>query len=324
MAESDAHKEIAYNFASTVEFGRSALVVSPTHAEGDRVTACIREELKRRNILESEGRTFDRLEDLRLTEGEKSRANRYDVGEVIQFNQNVAGFKAGEQYRVIANKPGIGVILDNGLPLSVSNADKFNVYRRHENAVELCVGDTIRITANGKAMPDEAEGKTKPRPHAVNNGATYRVAGFSKTGDIILENGWAISQDFGHLNHGYCTTSHSSQGKTVDTVFIAQSENSFGATSAEQFYVSVSRGRTECYVYTDDVEGLQRRIQETRERMPAVNLSDDVQNEAAAARERAAMENARRMEEERASQWQEMRGPRFSKSQEEGGHAFGI
>jgi hypothetical protein len=42
----------------------------------------------------------------------------------------------------------------------------------------------------------------------------------------------------------------------VDKVFIGQSSASFGAANRRQFYVSVSRGREQALVFTDDKKGL--------------------------------------------------------------------
>ncbi len=72
----------------------------------------------------------------------------------------------------------------------------------------------------------------------------------------MLENGWTVGKDFGHLAHGYVVTSHASQGKTVDRVFVGQSSQSFPASSREQFYVSASRAREQVIIYTDDKEAL--------------------------------------------------------------------
>ena len=58
-----------------------------------------------------------------------------------------------------------------------------------------------------------------------------------------------VGKEFGHLAHGYVTTSHASQGKTVDRVLIAMGSESRPAINAEQFYVSVSRGRDQATVY---------------------------------------------------------------------------
>jgi len=309
MDEAEAHRHIASDYATSVEKGRSALVVSPTHAEGGRVTEAIRDELKRRQMLKGKGLLFDRLEDLRLTEEQRRRADHYEKGLVVQFHQNLAGSKAGKKYTVVGITP-MGVMLDNMRVLPFDEAAKFNVFRRHENATEICRGDSIRITANGKSLGNPKSQVPGAKPHALNNGAVHKVKGFTKNGDIVLENGWVVSREYGHFTHGYCTTSHASQGKTVDVVFIAQSANSFGATSAEQFYVSVSRGRRECVVYTDDADGLRQRIKQTSVRRAAVELSES-QHEAER-RERRAVEIARQVEEHRASQWRKLSGPEKS------------
>jgi hypothetical protein len=79
-------------------------------------------------------------------------------------------------------------------------------------------------------------------------------------------------KDFGFLSHAYATTSHSSQGATVDRVFIAQSAQSFAATSKEQFYVSVSRGRESVTIYTDSKEALKDEIKQTSARPLAIEF----------------------------------------------------
>ena len=73
------------------------------------------------------------------------------------------------------------------------------------------MGDRVRITAGGK---------TKDGKHRLSNGSLLSVEGFTKRGDIIVDHGWVIDRDFGHLTHGYVVTSHASQGVTVDKVFV--------------------------------------------------------------------------------------------------------
>jgi ATP-dependent exoDNAse (exonuclease V) alpha subunit len=67
-------------------------------------------------------------------------------------------------------------------------------------------------------------------------------------------------------------TSHSSQGKSVDRVFVGQSSQSFPATSREQFYVSCSRGRESVTVYCDDKEALSEAVEQSDERISATEL----------------------------------------------------
>ena len=68
-----------------------------------------------------------------------------------------------------------------------------------------------------------ANGRTADGRHRLNNGALYTVKGFTPAGDVVVDNGWVIGRDFGHVAHGYVVTSHASQGKTVDKVLIGQS-----------------------------------------------------------------------------------------------------
>jgi hypothetical protein len=88
-----------------------------------------------------------------------------------------------------------------------------------------------------------------------------------------LNNDWVLPKDYGNLAHGYCSTSYSAQGKTVDQVFIAQSAESGLAASREQFYVSVSRGREKVTIYTDGKSMLREAIRGSGARLSATELA---------------------------------------------------
>ena len=73
--------------------------------------------------------------------------------------------------------------------------------------------------------------------------------------------------------HGYCTTSHASQGKTVDRVLIAMGAESFPAASQQQFYVSVSRGRKACTIDCADKRELLDAVGRSEVRTSATELA---------------------------------------------------
>jgi conjugative relaxase-like TrwC/TraI family protein len=79
---------------------RTAIVVSPTHAEGKAITMAIREQLKEEGLVDQEERTFHILRKLSFTETEKQDALNYQEGMSIQFHKNYEGFKAGQSYDV--------------------------------------------------------------------------------------------------------------------------------------------------------------------------------------------------------------------------------
>ena len=70
---------------------------------------------------------------------------------------------------------------------------------------------------------------------------------------------------------GYATTSYGSQGKTVDTVMLADAANRT-ATNAKQWYVSITRGRKRVLVFTNDKAQLRENIVRAGERELAMDL----------------------------------------------------
>lgn len=264
VLKDDPYLMLCNDYLKTLNAGKTALIISPTHREGEAVTKEVREALKRTGKIGMEDRPFWALRNLYWTEAEKGDAGKYRSGLVVQFFQNAKGVKNGERLRIEGtdengNVQAIGAD-GRTIVLPLQQATRFQVYEPYR--LGLAAGDTIRITQNGKTQ----EGKK------LNNGALYQVKRFTRDGNIVLNNGWVIGKEFSHVAHGYCATSHASQGKTVDRVFIAQSAESFPASSQEQFYVSVSRGREEVRIYTDDKEALKERVKESGLRASATEL----------------------------------------------------
>lgn len=82
-----------------------------------------------------------------------------------------------------------------------------------------------------------------------------------KDSEIFLEDGRIIKSDYSFFDYGYVTTSHSSQGKTCDHAILAMTNAGGKAISAQQFYVSASRGRESIEIYVESEEFIQSRIE---------------------------------------------------------------
>jgi conjugative relaxase-like TrwC/TraI family protein len=266
LREMDAdqrHEALATDYAAAVSEGKSALVVSPTHAEGERVTREIRAKLKAARKLADDEYEFIQLKNLQWTEAQRADGRNYLAGQIVQFHQNLVGFQRGERVTVKAHDTS-GVMVERqnsataSLPLDV--AARFQVYEARK--ITLAAGDWLRITQNGFT-------KEKQR---LNNGDLKQVKGFTKDGDIKLANGWVVSKDYGNLTHGYCLTSYSSQSKGVDCVFVAESSESFRAADREQFYVSASRFKEALTIYTDDKHHLLEAVRKSSHRPSATDL----------------------------------------------------
>jgi ATP-dependent exoDNAse (exonuclease V) alpha subunit len=247
---------------------KTVLVISPTHQQGEAVTDTIRQRLKQEGRIGRRDKTIPRLVNCQLTEADKRDGRNYHEGQAILFNRKLAGFRRGSIWSVSSTN-GNGLIVQdkdgNTASLPLKQVDSFEVYNRAE--IPLAVGDSIRITRNGK---DAGEKR-------LNNGQTMEVTGFDRKGNIRTRNPvskaeYTLPAGYGHIIHAYCVTSHGSQGKTVDEIFIAQPAATFPATNLKQFYVSVSRARDAVHIYTDDVEGLLDYASSAGDRISAMEL----------------------------------------------------
>ncbi|MBL7867384.1 MAG: relaxase domain-containing protein [Flavobacterium lindanitolerans] len=263
----DGSKQLVDDYVAALKKGKTGLIISPTHKQGEEVTAAVRKELKKEGLIGKREIVARKLANTNMTEAEKSDYRLYKKGQVIQFNQNMKGVKRGSAWTV-ENVDETNIHINNGneqISVPVTASKKFDVFEDKEIALSL--GDKFQITKNGFD-------KHRTR---LDNGQALQVKSVSKKDGIVLinpvsKNLYYLDKDFGHISHAHCITSYASQGKTVDEVFIHQPAATFPATDAKQFYVSVSRGRDNVHIYTDDKEQLLEYASEMGDRKSALEL----------------------------------------------------
>jgi conjugative relaxase-like TrwC/TraI family protein len=263
----ERYQSLAENYFQATKNKQTALIVSPTHLEADHITPYIRDRLKQATRIRGVEQTRTRLVPVHLTDAEKLNLTKYRTGDIIQLTQNIKGFSRGEQLEIVSKGKGLGLLVktsNEGVKeLSLTHSRHFEIYQPKH--IVLAKGDRIRITRNSY---------TKYGHHRLNNGQEYTIDRINQHGDLILNNGYQLHKEFNHLNYAYVSTSYASQSKTVDHIIIAQSSISFGkASSKEQFYVSLSRGRKSVNIYTDDVRRLKKELTKTNDHMSATELS---------------------------------------------------
>ena len=247
VSNEQRHRVLAADYIDTLAGGQSALVVSPTHLEGERTTNEIRSRLQEQRLLGQEEVALPVLRDAGLTEAERADASNYLPGDVLVYHQNAKGRVKGDR-----------VIVGEGT-FPADQAARFQAFRPDRLAV--APGERLRITRNGQSL----DGKR------LHNGDILTVNSSDASGNLLTDKG-TVPRDYGHLAYGYVTTSHASQGIDVDRVFVAQGAESYAASSREQAYVSISRGRSQAVIYTDDKAGLLAAIERDDDRISATEL----------------------------------------------------
>jgi conjugative relaxase-like TrwC/TraI family protein len=249
--DDDRYRRLAGDYLEALKDKKTVLVVSPTHAEAAKVTGAIRSGLRQAGKLGSEDRIFTRLVAVGgVSEALRGQATTYRPGDVILFHDNAKGFKKGFRFTVA-----------DPAAVPLSEASKFQLYRPEQ--IALSTGDKIRFTGTVKTLDGE---------HKLYNGATKTVAGFTKAGDLKLDNGWVVAKDAGHFRSGFVETSFGSQGKTVKRVILAMAEDSLPATNQEQMYVSASRAKESMTLYTNNKAAVRAAVQRSSRKLAASDL----------------------------------------------------
>ncbi|GHC11919.1 hypothetical protein GCM10007047_31590 [Cerasicoccus arenae] len=234
---------------------KTSAMVCPTHEGNRELTGIIRSMLRDKGVLGTQEHDVVTLRQIPLTEADKRQARNYEAGQVIEFHRAIPGCSAGSRVVVDAVDPQTGKVWVNNheRQIDLSYSERFSVYARE--TLQVAQGERLRIT-KGAPLKNPKTGESKQ----MENGMECRVKGFDRRGSLILDNGWAMPTDFGHISHGYCRTSQASQGQTRDGARAFMPSDTLCATNREAFYVTVSRGKEDVEIFTDNIEELRESI----------------------------------------------------------------
>ena len=104
------------------------------------------------------------------------------------------------------------------------------------------------------------------------NGELVAVKTVRSDGAVELTDGRVLDKSFREFLPGYAVTSYGSQGKTVDHVLFSDSTIK-AATNAQQWYVTISRGRRGIRIFTPDKQQLRENVTRPGHRPLAMELA---------------------------------------------------
>ena len=254
------HNAAAKSYLKALAENKSALLVAPTWAEIEAVTEKVRTELKSSSRLVGEEKEFLVFDSLSWTEAQKRDARQYRRGIAVRFHRRSGDFEKGETVSVVA--------VENDA-LKVQRADGTEShFPLDAGAACFDVGETRKLNV---AAGEKLLLQSNWRKRFV-NGELVEVRAIQ--GDcILLADGRVIPSNYRTFTHGYAVTSHAAQGKTVDEVLVVASSRSLPAINQAQFYVSISRGRERCRIFTDDRDLLRSHVTDSSTRLAAIEAT---------------------------------------------------
>jgi conjugative relaxase-like TrwC/TraI family protein len=250
----------ATDYVETLSSGKRCLAISPVWSEIREFGRAVRAKLKAAGRIfgsEVKVRTFQSLQ---WTNEEKRRIGSYHCGDVICFRRATHEFAAGE-FATVKRTDGDRLLLvtENGIErLFVPRAtEQFDVGLTRE--IPIAAGDRLLVRANH-------------RPARLRNGDLVEVVDVESKGRIRLADGREIPSGFRDFTHGYATTSHAAQGKTVDRGLLIMADAGISSANLKQAYVSNSRFVESQMIYTTDRKAAREAMARPGERILAVEM----------------------------------------------------
>jgi conjugative relaxase-like TrwC/TraI family protein len=232
------------------------LVVSPDNRSRQEINERIHCELQSTGrVDEQEHRLTVLVPRQEMTGADRQWAAQYEPGDIVRYTRgsHAVRVKAGEYAHVIGvdrEQNLLTVKRENGQHLIYDphRLHGVSVYREAER--DFSTGDHVQFTA-------------PYREEHIANRQLGTVEQIDAKGNlqIRLDSGRDTQfniREHPHLDYGYAVTSHSSQGATADRVLVhVDTEQSHDQLiNSRLAYVSVSRGRYDAQIYTNDAEKL--------------------------------------------------------------------
>ncbi len=251
----------AADYVRTVRAGKSCLAISPVWLEIHRFTAAVREQLKLARLVGQEDRNVVTVHSLKWTREEHRLVRNYQPGDVLTFHQTWGAFEKHAAFTVVRRQ-------ESQLLVQAANGQLHYFDPRRVRGFDVglakempvAVGDRLLIRGN---LPEAG----------VRNGDLAEVAAFAEDGGITLKDGRLLPAWFRDFSHGYATTSHAAQGKTVDRGILLMAEAGIAAGNLKQAYVSNSRFRESQMIYTSDKEAAAEAMMRPADRLLAMEMA---------------------------------------------------
>jgi len=241
---------MARRYADAVQRGIHSLVVNPTHRENDAVSAAIREELKTRGLLK-EGHEVEATRSLGWTAAQKRDFRNYRPGLMVELT---TGREKGKAFEVLGIERGRGIRVkdEDGGERYFSRRETSGIDVGEKRLLELAAGDLILLRAGQRNRHGELTNGERLQITRIESGAIHGRA----LGRDGVPTGAEKPITIRNFSHGYASTSHHSEGSTVDSGLVGMDRVSVTHIDNKLLYVACTRERKDLHVYVESKAAL--------------------------------------------------------------------
>jgi len=255
----------------------NTLVVSQDNRSRQEINERIHRELQSTGRVEDqEHRLTVLVPRQEMTGADRQWAAQYEPGDIVRYTRgsNAVGVQSGEYVRVVGidrEENLLTIKRENGRQLTYDPHRLHGVSVYQEVEREFSAGDRVQFTA-------------PYRDEHIANRQLGTVQHLDAEGNlkVRLDSGQDVQfniREHPHIDHGYAVTSHSSQGATADRVLVhVDTEQAHDQlVNSRLAYVSVSRGRYDAQIYTNDAEKLGQDLSRDVSKQSALETEHEMQ-----------------------------------------------
>jgi hypothetical protein len=260
----ERHRAIA---EAAAEAERRTLVIAPSNEEREQLNRFIRERLIDKGRVERASVKVPVAIDKGLTAPERRQARSYAPGDLVRFGRGTKADGLEGEGRVLAVDA-----QRNRVTAELGDGRQVEFDPRRSGARSVA-----RVEERRFAVGDRVQFRAPDRERRIPNGqlGTLREVQDGHAA-VELDGGRRVSLDLRRpqaLEHGYASTSHAAQGQTVERVIVCvDTQRPPALVNQQQFYVSLSRARTEALVFTDSRADLPRAVSRLAEKTSALDF----------------------------------------------------
>ena len=263
----ERYEGIAVEYLNAYEAKLNCLVVSPANEERRALNEAIRSTLIEHKYVASIGQQHQILIPRDMTDPEKQHARSYHEHDVIYFSRGSKAHAVPKRaYLTVA------AVNDETLTLRAENGRLIQFDPTRWKGLSVYTSETRTIAVGDRLEWREPDNKRRIANHEY---GTIRKLG-ARNIEVQFDKGRKLSMplsDARKVDLGYASTSHASQGSTVDRVILnIDSSRSVDLVNIRQWYVGSSRPEFDARVYTDSVQGMRRAVARTQEKELALDI----------------------------------------------------
>jgi conjugative relaxase-like TrwC/TraI family protein len=254
----------------------NTLVVSPDNRSRQEINERIHRELQSSGrVEEQEHRLTVLVPRQEMTGADRQWAAQYEPGDIVRYTRgsNAVGVQSGEYVHVTSidrEQNLLTVERENGQQLTYDPHRLHGVSVYREAKRDLAIGDRVQLTA-------------PHREEHIANRQLGTVQQIDPEGNlqVRLDSGQDVEfniRDHPHVDYGYAVTSHSSQGATADRVLVhVDTEHACDELiNSRLAYVSVSRGRFDAQIYTNNAGKLAEELSRDVSKQSALESEHEI------------------------------------------------